>query len=109
MAYNRSEKSYNRSEKKSKGNGVSHFPIKSLVVLAILLIAQIIAICFAFLYYPEPQDIIKSYVITVEPSKEGKLDVLYNFSWQAVDSDEPLTWVDIGMPNSTLCYTAASH
>ena len=42
---------------------------------------------------------IKEYEITVEPCENGTLDITYSFVWQALDTSEDLTWVEIGMAN----------
>ena len=75
------------------------FPVKNTVILAICLIAQVAVGVLASKYEPTPQDIIKEYNITVVPQTDGSLDMYYDFVWQAVDTTEELTWVDIGMAN----------
>ena len=76
------------------------FPKRNAVLIVICVIAQILAISFAVAYKPVPQDIIKEYSITVEPRDDGSLDIEYTFEWNAIDTGEDLTWVDIGMPNA---------
>ncbi len=75
------------------------FPVKNTVILVICVLAQIVLIFFAATTKAEePQDIIKNYLVTVEPLEDGSLDIEYNFLWEAV-SMEDLTWVEIGVPN----------
>lgn len=75
------------------------FPAANTVWLVILILLQIALVAFAVLYEPKPQDVIKEYTVTVEPRKDGKLDIEYDFLWEAIDTSEPLTWVEIGMAN----------
>jgi len=75
------------------------FPRANAVLLAVCIIAQVLLILFAALYQPKPQDVIKEYNITVSPRGDGSLDIEYSFLWTALDADEPLTWVEIGMAN----------
>ena len=73
------------------------FPRKNAILLTICIILQVILIFFAVSYNPKPQDIIKEYNITVSPCDDGSLDIEYSFVWNALDTEEKLTWVDIGM------------
>lgn len=49
-------------------------------------------------------DQINEYNITVDPRNNGSLDILYNIKWQVLDSESegPLEWVKIGIPNSSV-------
>ena len=49
-----------------------------------------------------PLDQIKSYTVTVDPRRDGTLDITYHIDWLVLDStsEGPLTWVKIGIPNS---------
>lgn len=76
------------------------FPVGNTIWLVVLVIVQIIAIVFAVVYEPKPQDRIHSYCISVEPREDGSLDIEYAFAWEALDETEPLTWIDIGMANA---------
>ncbi|MCM1270281.1 MAG: hypothetical protein NC247_06610 [Ruminococcus flavefaciens] len=76
------------------------FPKKNTVLVSLILIVQIVVICFAVFYQPKPQDIIDSYKVTVEPNDNGTLDIDYSFVWTALDTSEDLTWVEIGLANS---------
>lgn len=69
-----------------------------LIITVLIQIALIVAIVFIANHEPEPDDIIKSYDIDVEPRDDGTLDIAYNITWQAITSEE-LTWVEIGMAN----------
>ncbi len=75
------------------------FPVAKTVWLIVIVIAQIGLIALAVFFKPEPQDVIKEYNVTVEPRKDGMLEIEYSFLWEAVDESEPLTWVEIGMAN----------
>ena len=46
-------------------------------------------------------DRIDEYEITVDPRKDGTLDMLFNIKWTVLDStsEGPLEWVKIGIPN----------
>ena len=75
------------------------FPVLSTFLLLLLLALQIFLVICAFRYQPEPQDVIEDYTVTVRPSVDGSLDVEYRFTWTALDPEEDLTWVEIGMAN----------
>lgn len=76
------------------------FPTKKVILLVAILLIQVGIIVVAFLFQPKPQDIIRNYNITVEPLDDGTLDINYHFVWEAVDTSEKLTWVEIGIANS---------
>ena len=76
------------------------FPKKNTAILALVLLIQICLGIGAFFVDPKPQDIIKDYTVTVEPLENGTLDIEYRFVWQAVDTSEDLTWIEIGMANN---------
>lgn len=84
------------------------FPTANTVWLVICVILQAAALILAISYTPEPQDVIKEYKVTVEPREDGKLNIEYYFVWQALDPTEPLTWVEIGMPNRNYSVDEAS-
>lgn len=75
------------------------FPTGNTVLLVALVIIQILAIVLAAVYVPKPQDLIRQYGVTVEPLEDGSLDITYDFVWEALDTSEALTWVEIGMAN----------
>ena len=75
------------------------FPLSKTIFLALCIIAQIACILFTVSYNPQPQDVIKNYNVTVKPKSNGSLDIEYSFVWNALDTDEELTWVEIGMAN----------
>ena len=77
------------------------FPVGNTIWLVLLVIVQIIAVVFAVVYEPKPQDRIRSYSVTVEPRENGSLDIEYVFVWEALDETEPLTWIEIGMANGS--------
>lgn len=56
-------------------------------------------ICFA-----KDLDKINKYYITVDPRNDGSLDMTYYIEWEVLDSDSegPLEWVKIGVPNSNI-------
>ena len=77
------------------------FPAFKTFLLVLCILAQITLICMAiFAEESAPQDRIDSYTVTVEPKENGSLDITYDFVWTALDEDEPLTWVEIGIANS---------
>lgn len=47
-------------------------------------------------------DRINKYYITIDPRNDGSLDMKYQIEWEVLDSDSegPLEWVKIGIPNS---------
>lgn len=46
-------------------------------------------------------DVINNYEITVNPRKDGTLDMQFNIKWTVLDSktEGPLEWIKIGIPN----------
>lgn len=76
------------------------FPVSKTILLVAILVIQIGIIFTAFCFKPQPQDIIRQYDVTVVPQEDGSLDISYHFIWEAVDTSEELTWVEIGMANS---------
>ena len=75
------------------------FPTGNTILLAVIIALQIGLVVFGLLFQPEAQDVIHQYDVTVTPLEDGSLDIEYRFVWEALDADEPLTWVDIGMAN----------
>ena len=75
------------------------FPKGYTVLLVILIILQILMILGGIFYKSSPKDRIDSYVVYVTPWADGTLDIEYKIKWTALDSSEPLTWVEIGMAN----------
>lgn len=85
------------------------FPALKTFLLVLCIAAQIVLICLAiFAKAPAPQDEIDSYTVTVEPLENGSLDITYEFVWTALDEEEPLTWVEIGIANSNFSLYANS-
>lgn len=76
------------------------FPTGKTALLVVILAIQIGIIAAAFCFDPKPQDIIREYDVTVQAREDGSLDILYHFIWEAVDTSEELTWIEIGMANS---------
>ena len=77
------------------------FPVFKTFLLVLCILAQIVLVSMAiFAEAPAPQDRIESYTVTVEPLEDGSLDITYDFVWTALDEEEPLTWVEIGIANS---------
>ncbi len=78
-------------------------PKRNIVIMVVLVILQIAAIIFASCYDPEPQplDLIEEYNVTVTPNYDGTLKIEYDILWRALDDSEPLTWVEIGVPNNS--------
>lgn len=75
------------------------FPVAYTVVLPILLLIQVVLLIVGFAWQPKPQDLIRQYHITVDPLEDGSLDITYHLIWEALDTSEELTWVEIGMAN----------
>lgn len=75
------------------------FPVRSTVLLCVLVVVQIACILSICLYHPTPQDVIDKYTVYVTPRMDGSLDIEYRFTWTPLDTQEELTWVEIGMAN----------
>ena len=75
------------------------FPTENTVLLVILIAVQIGLIVLGICYQPKPQDVIHQYDVTVQPLEDGSLDITYHLVWEALDTAEELTWVEIGMAN----------
>ncbi len=75
------------------------FPFAKTIFLVFCIVAQIALVLLAVFYNPQPQDVIKNYNIIVTPKDDGSLDIEYSFVWNALDMEEALTWVEIGMAN----------
>ena len=84
------------------------FPVGNTVLLIIILAVQIGLIFLGICYQPKPQDVIHRYDVTVQPLDDGSLDVEYHFVWEALDTSEALTWVEIGMPNENFTVDSVS-
>ncbi len=83
------------------------FPVWKSVLLVVILIGQITMITAACLYKPKPQDVIHEYEVTVHTLPDGTLDIEYHLVWEALDPDEDLTWIEIGMANES--YSVYPH
>ena len=77
------------------------FPVSNTVGLVFCLIVQAVLVLVAIFFQPTPQDRIDEYNVTVTPLSDGSLDITYDIPWTALDEDEPLTWVEIGMANES--------
>jgi hypothetical protein len=75
------------------------FPMGYTVLLIVIIVAQIGLIILGICHQPKPQDVIHQYSITVQPLEDGSLDIEYHLVWEALDTSEELTWVEIGMAN----------
>ena len=75
------------------------FPVGNTVLLILAITAQILILVLGFNYQPVPKDLIHQYDVTVEPLADGSLDITYHLVWEALDTSEELTWVEIGMAN----------
>lgn len=75
------------------------FPLSKTILLVVILVIQIGILAAAFHFEPKPQDIIRQYDVTVSAREDGSLDILYHFVWEAVDTSQELTWIEIGMAN----------
>lgn len=75
---------------------------KKLVLATVLILMTFcIFIPSTKIYAKEPLDEIQNYVITVDMRNDGTMDIRYHLEWKVLDdeSDGPLTWVKIGIPN----------
>lgn len=75
------------------------FPTGNTVLLLVIIAVQVGLILFGIAFQPRPQDLIHRYDVTVESLDDGSLDIEYRFVWEALDTSEELTWVEIGMAN----------
>lgn len=76
-------------------------PVRNIALVALCLALQIALIILTVFIdtSTEPKDRIRRYNITVTPNEDATLNIKYDILWQALDGSEPLTWVDIGIPN----------
>ena len=75
------------------------FPTANTILLVIILAVQIGLIILGVLFESKPLDVIRQYNVTVQPLSDGSLDIEYHLMWEALDTSEELTWVEIGMAN----------
>ena len=75
------------------------FPTSKMVLLIVTFVIQVGILLAAFLFSPKPQDIIQQYDVTVYPLDDGTLDIQYHLVWEAVDTTEELTWIEVGTAN----------
>lgn len=75
------------------------FPKGYTIFLVILIIVQLLMILGGIFYRVTPKDRIDSYEVYITSINDGSLDVKYKIKWTALDSNEPLTWIEIGMAN----------
>lgn len=70
-----------------------------LVIFVFILVILFNNTCLA-----KDLDQINKYYITVDPRNDGTLDMSYHIEWEVLDStsEGPLTWVQIGIPNSNV-------
>ena len=91
---------FNRDDVRKKRK----FPAGYVIVLILCITVQVF-LCLAAIYYePQPQDVIEFYGVTVEPLSDGSLDITYNIKWKALDTEEPLSWIEIGIANDDFTY-----
>ena len=71
-------------------------------IIFILIISFFIGLIFCTPTFAKDLDSINKYYITVNPRTDGSLNIKYNIEWEVLDStsEGPLTWVQIGIPNS---------
>ena len=89
------DEEYTREEIEKKRT----FPKTNTIIMCVISVLQVILFVFMLLYEPSVQDVIDSYTVSVEPYRDGSLDIQYSFVWTPVDKFEDLTWVKIGVPN----------
>lgn len=73
-------------------------------VFALLILIALIFVIWYLASYNNAIDKIQDYTITVTPQDDGTLNILYDITWEVLDSksEGPLTWVQIGIPNSNV-------
>lgn len=94
------EKTENQLKKEEKLRAKRTFPVGYTILLVVIVIVQTGLIFLGIRYQPKPQDVIHQYHVTVQPLDDGSLDIEYRLVWEALDTSEALTWVEIGMANS---------
>ncbi len=74
---------------------------KKIIISFIIFLLFII---FSNICMAKDLDRINKYYVTVDPRKDGSLDMTYYFEWKVLDSDSegPLEWVKIGIPNDEI-------
>lgn len=77
--------------------------------LSALLFTLAVMILPVSLVEAKPLDEIINYDITAEVLDDSSVDLTYNISWKVLDSDSegPLSWVKIGIPNKHCNFTLA--
>ncbi len=72
---------------------------RQLITIIFTLLILFSGTCFA-----KDLDQINEYHITVEPRKDGSLDISYHVEWEVLEAtlEEPVTWVTIGIPNANV-------
>ena len=93
------EKTEKQLKKEEKLRDKRTFPVGYTILLMVIIAVQIGLIFLGIRYQPKPQDVIHRYNVTVQPLDDGSLDIEYRLVWQALDTFEELTWVEIGMAN----------
>lgn len=75
---------------------------KKLLFLSLMFIFCLLA--FSNVCMAKDLDVIRDYTITVDPRNDGSLDMTYHIEWEVLDSDSegPLSWVKIGIPNANI-------
>lgn len=93
------KKTENQMKREKKLKAERTFPVGHTLLLVLLVLVQIGLVFAGVVYDPQPQDRIRQYDVTVQPLADGSLDITYALEWEALDPNEPLTWVEIGMAN----------
>ena len=93
------EKTQKQLKKERKLKAERTFPVGYTILLVVIVMVQIGLIFLGVRYQPKPQDVIHQYNVTVQPLDDGSLDIEYHLIWEALDTSEELTWVEIGMAN----------
>ena len=75
--------------------------MKKIKLMCFCLFLVILFLLIPNLCMAKDLDRINEYNITVDPRNNGSLDIVYNIKWEVLDSDSegPLEWVKIGIPN----------
>ena len=80
------------------------FPTCNSILVGLCITLQVLFIIVAVIFQPKPKDVIKEYGLTVTPMEDGSLEMEYRFVWTALDTEEPLTWIEIGIANPGYTY-----
>ena len=89
--------------------------IKEIALIIVFLLCSVFVSalpnkCFGESAETDDLDLIESYRVDVSPRSDGSLDIYYDIRWRVLDGDTqgPLTWVKLGLGNSSCDITGWS-